>query len=179
MQHGVVKAEAFGIFDSVISADITQQPDRDQITGVNERFTQTGGSKELAAVVFGAPDILQPRIIKDYRGVVDNAGCGVAFFQGGGVDERFKAGAGLTSGLCYPVELIIKVIKATIQRSDCTIMRGQCNQCPFCFRQLGQLPVLTIPVFDSDDMTGLHHITHLFGHGTTAIGTEFLLRPFH
>ena len=133
-----VDAEPGDVLQREVDADLAQQPNRDEVARLVQRGAQRGGAVELATVVLGPPRPLEARVLEHHRGVVDDAGRGVAVLQGGGVDERLEARSGLTLGLDRTVELAAVEVESTGQGDDRAVVRVERDQRPLHVRGAGR-----------------------------------------
>ena len=119
-----------------------QHANGDHVLGLGQAGAQAHESIKFSIIVFGLPRLATGHTpIKKQGRVVDHGRRRDAFFQCGGIDERFETGAWLPPRLSDMVEFVLGKVKAADQGSDGACLRGQGHKSAFDFRQLGELPM--------------------------------------
>ena len=112
------EAEAFHVGQRLVHPDVLHQANGYQVTRAVEGFTQADRAEKIAAGVAWPPVTTLGAVVEHQRGVVDQAGGGIAMVQRCAVEEGFERGAGLPAGLGYPVVVTLHEGKPACQRLD-------------------------------------------------------------
>ena len=169
-RHGQVGGQLFGfepepghVLAGLLDADAAQQPNGNQVAGVDHRFPQAGGTVELFAEVLRLPGALQFGVLEDHRRVVDEAGDRESVLERGRIDERLETRAGLPAALQDAVELAAREIVAADQGLDVTGSGVQGHQRRLDLRQLSQAPGAVVMQAGPDDVARLHDVRDRLG----------------
>ncbi len=111
-----IKTKLHGVIFGVLGSNRLQDANRHHIFRFNQCLAHAHRAIKFPVVVFRFPRLTAGLFgIKHQWRIIDNGGGGKAFFQRGGINERLKAGAGLTQGLGDVIELIASKVKPAYQ----------------------------------------------------------------
>ncbi len=175
----LVEAELADVVDGAVHTHALQQADRHQVARLVQRLAHADRAEEGVGVVLRAPDLVQVFVDEHDRCVVHQAGRGVAVIQGGAIDERLEAGAGLALGLHRTVVIALLEGEAAHQGADRTVLRVQRHQGALGDRDLAELQRVVRLALHADQVADLGHVRRLARDRAHAVGIEERPGPFH
>ena len=152
-----VEAETLQVLEDGLRADARHHAHRDGVAGEIERLAKAHWATEPAVVVARAVDGLQAFVLENQGRVPEHSGRRDAVLQGGGVDERLEAGAGLALRLQGVVELVGMEVPAADQRPHAAGHGVHGHDCALHVRQLGETPAVLLR-FDAHEISRRHDV---------------------
>ena len=138
---GCVKTEFGNVILGILRSDGLQNANGNQVLGFGQGVSHAHGAIEPALVILGCPGCSTGLGRIDDQGcIVDDGRRSKTLFQGGGIYEWFKAGAGLAPGLGNMVELAVVEVEPADQRINGAIARARRNKCSLCLGYLCDFP---------------------------------------
>ena len=120
-----IKTEPGDMLKSVADTHRVQQANGHEVSRTAQGLPEPGRAIRPATVIFRAPLVLKPGVVKHDGGIVDNTCCSKAMFQRRRVDKWFETGPRLAPRLGNTVELAAVKIEAADQGQQRAVMRVQ------------------------------------------------------